>query len=376
VVSRLLSDVPVGSFLSGGLDSSIVATIAARNLSSLDTFSVGFEDIADPYHGWADESAAAADTARRIGSRHHSIRVTGQTFRDEIDRFCTHGDQPFAVSSGFGILAVAREARDRGIKVLMSGDGADEAFGGYSWYAYLDSRGRNVLRVADGLISWQNFGVALPERLAAIDSLPQSERAWAWHYYAHEREKTELFSQDFSAGLQSSFRHFDAFRPNRNWEPVDFIAQDRSFYFPQEMLRKCDRMTMAYSVEARVPFAAPAVLSHSDKLEFAHMIGPGGTLKHVLRKAFADILPEEVVKRPKHGFNVPIDHWLKNDWADLVDITFSQDSALNRQGILSKDAATVARAMLNDENRLNGHTIFCLIMLNKWLEENVCGNHC
>ena len=142
VKSRLLSDVPVGSFLSGGLDSSIVATISAQNLTALDTFSVGFEDLDDPYHGRADESDAAAATAARIGARHHIIRVTGQTFKEEIDRFSRHGDQPFAVSSGFGILAVSKAARDTGIKVLMTGDGADEMFGGYSWYALLDGRGR------------------------------------------------------------------------------------------------------------------------------------------------------------------------------------------------------------------------------------------
>jgi asparagine synthase (glutamine-hydrolysing) len=164
--------------------------------------------------------------------------------------------------------------------------------------------------------------------------------------------------------------HFEAYRGTKAWDPVDFVAQDRELYFPQEMLRKCDRMTMAYSVEGRVPFAAPAVLSHADKLSFAHMVGPDGTLKHVLRKAFADVLSPDVIARPKHGFNVPIDHWLKHDWADLVEDTFRQDSALNRQGLLSPDAARLAQAMLHDKKRLNGHTIFCMIMLNKWLETN------
>ena len=368
VKSRLLSDVPVGSFLSGGLDSSIVATISAKHLPALDTFSVGFEDIDDPYHGHADESEAAAETASRIGSCHHVIRVTGQDFKDDIDRFCRHGDQPFAVSSGFGILAVSKAARDAGIKVLMTGDGADEMFGGYSWYAHLDGRGRNRARIHDGIVSFQNFGLALADRLAALDAMPQTERAWAWHYYAHESEKAALFSRDFREGLVTSLSHFDGFRSDRRWEAVDFVAQDRDFYFPQEMLRKCDRMTMAHSVEGRVPFASPAVLSHAEKLSFAHMVAPDGTLKHVLRKAFSDVLPKEVLNRPKHGFNVPIDHWLKNDWADLVEDTFRQDSALNREGILAPGAQQAAQAMLHDSERLNGHTIFCMIMLNKWLE--------
>jgi len=376
VISRLLSDVPVGSFLSGGLDSSIVATVAARELDTLDTFSVGFEDVEDPYHGRSDESAAAAQTACRIGSRHHAVRVTAQSFRSELDTFCRHGDQPFAVSSGFGILAVAKAARDAGIKVLLSGDGADEFFGGYSWYAHLNgAAGRNGGRLREDVVSFQNFGIPLGDRLATIDAMPAPERAWAWHYYAHEEEKKALFSADFSDGMCSSLGHFRAYRDGKPWRPLDFVAQDRDFYFPNEMLRKVDRMTMAYSVEGRVPFAAPSVLSHADKLEFSHLVAASGTLKTVLRKAFADILPPEVVARPKHGFNVPIDHWLKGEWADLVDETFAPGSALHRTGIASPEAGQVARAMLRDASRLNGHTVFCMIMLNRWLEQDVHGNH-
>ena len=375
IKSRLLSDVPVGSFLSGGLDSSIVATVAARELDRLDTFSVGFEDIEDPYHGRADETAAAARTAAIIGSRHHAIHVTARSFRDELDRFCRHGDQPFAVSSGFGILAVAKAAREAGIKVLLSGDGADECFGGYSWYAHLERNGRNGVAVRNGVVSFQNIGLPIADRLAAIDAMPAPGRAWAWHYYAHEEEKRALFSADFRDGLSTSLRHFDAGRNGGDWNPVDFVAQDRDFYFPNEMLRKVDRMTMAYGVEGRVPFAAPAVLAFADRLKFAELVGADGTLKTSLRQAFADVLPAEVVSRPKHGFNVPIDHWLKGEWSDLVDEAFAPDSALRRNGIVAPDAGDVARRMLADPGRLNGHTVFCMIMLNRWLEKEAHGNH-
>jgi asparagine synthase (glutamine-hydrolysing) len=375
VKSRLLSDVPIGSFLSGGLDSSIVATIASRELDTLDTFSVGFEDVHDPYHGRSDESAAAEQTAKRIGSRHHSVRVTARSFRDELDRFCRHGGQPFAVSSGFGILAVARAAREADIKVLLSGDGADECFGGYSWYSYLGGAGRVGDRPREGVVSFQNFGIPLGERLATMDAMTGREQAWAWHYYAHEEEKKALFAKDFREGLQSSLRQFDAYKGDSAWQPVDFITHDRNFYFPFEMLSKVDRMTMAYSVESRVPFAAPAVLSHADRLAFSQMIAPDGTLKAVLRKAFADILPREVVERPKHGFNVPIDHWLKGEWADLVTETFAPGSALSKSGMIAPRAGQVVQEMLCDNDRLNGHTVFCMIMLNRWLEQEAHGNH-
>jgi asparagine synthase (glutamine-hydrolysing) len=132
------------------------------------------------------------------------------------------------------------------------------------------------------------------------------------------------------------------------------------------MLRKVDRMTMAYSVEGRTPFAAPSVLALADNLSFSRMVR-GTDLKWVLRRAFEDILPSDVVNRPKHGFNVPIDHWLRNEWSDLVDETFEEGSALHRKGIVSRDSLSVARRLLADQGRLNGHTIFSFIMLNKWL---------
>ncbi len=376
VRSRLLSDVPVGSFLSGGLDSSIVATLAAQHLPRLDTFCIAFEDVTDPYHGRADESAAAAAHARRIGSRHHEIRVTAADFRASLEPFCTFGDQPFAVSSGLGVLAVAKAAREAGIKVLLSGDGADECFGGYSWYPYLNhAAGAGTAAGADrtGPVSFQNFGEPLEKRLAVLAGYPEPERAWAWHYYAAESEKAELFSRDRLDGVESSLRYFAAFKRNAPWSAEDFIRHDREFYFPFEMLRKVDRMTMAYSVEGRVPFAAPSVLSHADGLRYADLVR-GDTLKWVLRRAFSGLLPADVIERPKHGFNVPIDHWLRGAWSDLLEATFAPGSALSKAGLIHSGSAAVARRMAADPRRLNGHTLFCFVMLNRWLEGSY-GNH-
>ena len=329
VKSRLLSDVPVGSFLSGGLDSSIVATVAAAELPSLDTFSVGFDDVDDPYHGRADESAAAAATARVIGARHHPIRVSAKSFRNELDTFCRHGDQPFAVSSGLGILAVAKAAQEAGIKVLLSGDGADECFGGYSWYSHLDAVHRNGATVRPGVLSFQNFGIALPQRLAAIAAMPASQKAWAWHYYAHEDEKKGLFAGGFGEGLGSSLRHFAAFRADPAWQPIDFIAQDRDFYFPNEMLRKVDRMTMAYSVEGartvrracRPRACGQAALSRHGRAD--------GSLENGAAAG--------VRRSPAGGCRCPAQTWLQRphrplvalEWSDLVDRRFRPNSALS-----------------------------------------------
>jgi asparagine synthase (glutamine-hydrolysing) len=369
VDSRLLSDVSIGSFLSGGLDSSIVAALATRKLGPIDTFTIGFEDVDDPYHGRSDESADAAEFARLLGTRHHTIRVAGRDFRDLLDTFIAYGDQPFAVSSGLGILAISRAAHRAGLKVLLSGDGADECFGGYSWYYHLNEADRSgAIRDADAIVSFQNTGRSVPERLARLAAMPSRERAWAWHYYAHEREKANLFAPDWADGLTSSLRHFEEYDPAPAWSAEGYVAQDRAFYFPNEMMRKLDRMTMAFSIEGRLPFAAPSVLAHADKLRYRHMVRDG-QLKWALRNAFNDVLPQSVRARPKHGFNVPIDHWLKNDWSDLLDEAFASGSALHRHGLLQGDARATAERMLYDQDRLNGHTLFCFITLNRWLEQ-------
>ncbi len=378
VESRLLSDVPIGSFLSSGLDSSIVTTIAAKKRPDLSTYTIGFEDLSDPYHGRADESPYVEEYAKKLKTRHRTIRVTAEDFRNDLETFTRYGDQPFAVSSGLGILSVARAARDDGVKVLLSGDGADEAFGGYSWYVFLRDanniqyspvRQRRLGSKAIGSTTMQYTGLSDDQIRDILGAYPPPRRAWAWHYYASEEDKRFIFNPDPFRKIGSSIRHFDAFKNPDSWTPEDFIRQDRLFYFPNEMLRKVDRMTMAMSVEGRVPFAAPAIQAFADGLNYDLMVR-GGTLKWVLREAFKDLLPQEVIQRPKHGFNVPIDHWLKNEWSGMVDEAFSATSALSRLGLIHENSAARAKEMLHDPVQLNGHSIFCFIQLNRWLEQN------
>lgn len=368
VKARLLSDVPVGCFLSSGLDSSIVATLAAKALPSLTTFTIGFEDVFDPYHGRADESAYSESYADALNTRHYSIRIKAEDYRRDLLEFCSFADQPFSVSSGIGIMMIARTARDAGIKVLLSGDCADECFGGYSWYFHLNDGGGGKKDISDAgqVVTFNNFGMDLKERLSVLHSYPPQKRAWAWHYFASESEKAKLYNTDIFNGVESSLRFFDEFNSSDNWAAEDFIKHDRIFYLLNEMLQKVDRMTMAYSVEGRVPFAAPTVLAHAEKLKYKHMVR-NGFLKWALRNAFRDILPKEIYERPKHGFNVPVDHWLKNDWADLFEEAFAPSSHLMKTGLINKESRDAAYSMVHDKLRVNGHTIFSLIVLNIWL---------
>lgn len=367
---RLLSDVPIGCFLSGGLDSSIVAAVSSSILGELDTFNVAFEDIDDPHHGKADESAQARWFAKQLGTKHHQVNVTASSFMSHLEKLSRNGDQPFAVSSGLGILAISSAARDQGIKVLLSGDCADEAFGGYSWYKYLNlsEASKREKGRSDVPISFQNTSLSAEERAAVISNYNAHDRAWAWHYYAHENEKRALFANDFSLGKQSSFRFFSKHKEDQDWSPLDFIENDRDFYMTNEMLTKLDRMTMAFSVEGRVPFASKKVQRHARRLEYSQLIKKD-SLKWVLREAYRDVLPDELINRPKHGFNVPIDSWLRNDWSELLRHTFSNESALKKMGFIDSSAFGVAKQFLNSEAKLHGHTLFSFIMINKWLED-------
>lgn len=376
IQARLLSEVDIGAFLSGGLDSSIIATRASQKLSSLTTFCIGFEVANDPYHGEADESAQAEETAKRIGSIHHTIRVSAKDFKDSLESFSWHGDQPFAVSSGLGILHIARKSRELGIKVLLSGDGADECFGGYSWYRHLENNGANfdLEDGGDHVLFSHDVGIDEETRLKEVSLLPGPLRARAWHYYATEKDKRELFGRSFMEGLKSSTRIFSEWKPEPSWTPENFISQDRDCYLPFEMLRKVDRMTMAHSVEGRTPFTSPSVLALSERMSYP-MMTSNGVLKKALRAAYSDILPKSVLNRSKHGFNVPIDLWLQGEWKDLLMEAFSRQSALFREGIIGPNSAELAMAMSRDPRRLNGHTLFCFIMLNFWLEKSY-GNYC
>jgi asparagine synthase (glutamine-hydrolysing) len=304
-----------------------------------------------------------------LGTKHRTIRVCANDFFESLDVFCKYGDQPFAVSSGLGLLAVAKAAQESGVKVLLSGDGADELFGGYSWYSYLNSGANRDIHFENSgkEISFQNFGMDLNARLSVLSTYSPQRRAWAWHYYASENEKKKLFARELFNDVKSSLRFFHQFKEGNSWTPENYIQQDRVFYLPNEMLKKVDRMTMAYSIEGRAPFVAPSVLAHVEKLRYEHFI-KGEELKWTLRRAFKDVLPAEIIHRPKHGFNVPVDHWLKNDWRSLMEEAFSKESALFRMGIIDRESADLANEMVNDKTRLNGHTIFTYIMLNRWLE--------
>jgi asparagine synthase (glutamine-hydrolysing) len=378
IESCLMSEVPVGTFLSGGLDSSIVTTIAARSKSDLDTFSVSFENSKDPYHGYLDEGPFARVLSKNLGTKHHEIYMSSNLARNLLDDFIKKAGQPFAVSSGLGILAISQSARQNGIKVLLSGDGADELFGGYSWYLQLEKifKHRSSFKSKVPLTkTMQDTGINLNDRITSIAQYSDEDLLFALHYYGTEEEKKNLFKREFyydnlfevSSRILKSQYEFEV--------TIDSVLEsDRNVYLPQEMLRKVDLFTMASSVEGRVPFVRKEIFEISKNLRFSQLVEKGN-LKAFLKKSVNSILPIEIVARQKHGFNFPIDKWLVSDWSDLVKETFSRSSRIYSLGIIDANSLIVAEQMLNSKTKLNGHTIFSMIVLERFLqigESDVC----
>jgi len=378
IESCLMSEVPVGTFLSGGLDSSIVTAIAARINSELDTFSVSFENTEDPYHGYFDEGPLARELSGKLGTNHHEIFMSSNLARDLLDDFIKKAGQPFAVSSGLGILAISQAARLNGTKVLLSGDGADELFGGYSWYLQLEEifKQRANLKSRSPLSkTMQDIGTNLKDRISLIAQYSDEDLLFALHYYGTEEEKKQLFKKEFFYDnfLESSSRILRTVgKSELTIESV--LESDRNIYLPQEMLRKVDLFTMASSVEGRVPFVRKEIFEISKNLKFSQHV-ENGNLKAFLKKSVNSILPAEVVTRQKHGFNFPIDKWLVSDWVDLVNETFSPSSLIFSMGIIDVSSLRIANEMLANKSKLNGHTIFAMIILERFLqigERNAC----
>lgn len=336
VENRLLSDVPVGAFLSGGLDSSVVVGCAAQKIDKLQTFNIAFSDGYDPYCGFVDESAFAKQVAKAFGVKHFSIAVNAQSFQSHLMEFIDNMDAPFGSVSGIGIQMIAKQARELGIKVLLSGDGADEMFGGYSWYP--------KLRFSD---------------MRFINN----EKPKGWHYYAFESEKRALLNAEFFGDSRVYFPALDS-------NPLAFIEFDRVFYLPFEMMVKLDRMCMGQSVEGRACFVSPSIVSFVQNLDYETLLKRGE--KWLLKEAFKDMLPIEIVERQKHGFNAPIDYWIKTAWMPLLKEVFACDSALNTygEGILKKNAEKYFMELLSANDRRVGNIAFFLIVLNLWLQRS------
>jgi asparagine synthase (glutamine-hydrolysing) len=318
VKSHLVSDVPLGAFLSGGVDSSAVVAHMAAEHGTVKTFSIGFEEPAYDERPWARLAA------QRFGTDHYEFVVRPDSV-DRIARIVDCFDEPFADASAIPMYFVSELARTH-VKVVLSGDGGDEIFAGYDRYV-VDHRRRHLSALRHlGLAPVLNtLSHAMPEgvpgkRYLAHAALPRIDRYLTGVSHFTDGALAGMLNPDLVRALAKDAG--DAFAPHVvRGRGLGFPARlqhlDISTYLPGDILTKVDRMSMAHSIEARVP-----LLDHGF-VEFAAGLPARLTLRHgrgkyLFKKALTGIVPDEILTRAKKGFSVPLDYWFRDGLEDFL----------------------------------------------------------
>jgi asparagine synthase (glutamine-hydrolysing) len=332
---RLMSDVPLGMFLSGGIDSAAIAALMKRIVSGpVKTFSVGYREAQ------FSELSLAADTARVIGTDHHEVTIGMEDFFEALPNLIWHEDEPITWPSSVSLFFISKLAAEQ-VKVVLTGEGSDELFGGYERYRWnlLNRRYARLYGAVPGTLrSW------IRNIIATTGVLPASLRRKVGHTFVGRAVGLEslyldnfycAFSKDDQARLlqQSGGEIYENYMARWNSRPSSSVLR-RMLYADQktylvELLMKQDQMSMACSIESRVPF-----LDHTF-VEFAMAIPDdlkirGTTQKYVLKRAAEDLLPAEIIHRKKMGFPTPVRSWLMDSRADYL-----FDALRTRDGLLA-----------------------------------------
>jgi asparagine synthase (glutamine-hydrolysing) len=342
VRSHLVSDVPVGVLLSGGLDSSIVAAVMqAERSDPIKTFSVAFHE-----GGAYDERPYARKMARHIGSDHHDISLSAADFVTALPAFLWHMDEPVADPAAIPLYYVSKLAREH-VTVVLSGEGSDELLGGYAFwtqfrgYERLKLFKRIPLALREHVLRRLNEAFMRSDRLrryldlgrfplSAYGSLVPSYQDRVFE----ETDKRLLYRREAGGNghLRESVEKVrSAYRAAERFEFLDqMLFVSMAQWLPEDLLAKADKMTMAHSLELRVPFLDHGLVEYVGRMPTAlkvRKIGPRYDVKHALKQAFADMLPREIVEREKLGFAVPYAQWFRGEMRELVRDTVLSDSA-------------------------------------------------
>jgi asparagine synthase (glutamine-hydrolysing) len=374
VASHLMSDVPLGVFLSGGVDSgTIVALMSELGVSPIRTFTIGF----------AEKSFSEADTARevatRYGTEHHELVVRPDAIA-LLPKLVRHFDEPFADSSAIPVYYVSELAR-RHVTVVLSGEGGDEMLAGYETY-----RARKIAALYARLPQAVGAGLvpAMVRRLPVSHAKvsfdykakrfvtgaylsPAAGHLW-WKTILDEDAKAALYGAAHDPALQPTARLFEALYAESDGEELDRLQYvDGLLYLPADILVKVDRMSMAHSLEARVPFLDTAVMELSRRIPRELRLR-GFTTKYLLKRAMADRLPASVTGGKKRGFNVPMPAWLAGELREFMQDTLSP-ARLRAHGLFEPRA--VERLMREHVGRVVDHSraLWTLLVLAVWMDD-------
>ena len=377
VQRRLVSDVPLGTFLSGGIDSSVISTLAKRHKEDLRTFSIGYAD--EPFF---DETEYAKLVAKKIGSDHTVFKLTNDELYENLFSILDRFDQPFADSSAIPVYILSQLV-SKEITVALSGDGADELFSGYNKHSAF-------YRSLQG--GWTNRGVKALEPLWKI--LPKSrnraltnrfrqlhrfaaglkagpgDRYWMWAALMSGQQALGLLTPavrgKIRPGHQEKWQQeiFPSTFRDRDFNRM--LLADMKLVLPDDMLKKVDLMSMAHGLEMRVPFLDHELVNFAFTLPVEAKIN-GRMKKRILQDAFREILPAELYNRPKHGFEVPLLKWFRTSLRSTIENDLLSDRLIEEQGIFDVKAVRKMKRKLFswDPGDVHAH-IWALVVFQWW----------
>lgn len=368
VEHHMISDVPVGAFLSGGVDSAIIVTLMQElrkkaGVGPVSTFTIGFDKVS--------EHSEAKVVADKIGTNHHEITIGADEYFKELPKIAWHFDEPVADPSAVALYFLSREARKE-VKVVLSGEGSDELFGGYNIYrepfalapiAMLPRFIQNIFIKPLTKLPFSFFGKNYITR--ALTGI--RDRYIGNAYIFKPAEQNKIWKQKVGEAGRDITRislseAYDQVANEPDSRKMQFI--DMNYWLPGDILAKADKMTMAHSLELRVPFldikVAQISETISEKLKYKN-----GTTKYILRKAFETILPEETSARKKLGFPTPIRHWLRERPDDVMNI-------IRKNNYIKEKLDLNYIEQLAEEHQQNkadhSRKIYILLMLALWYD--------
>jgi asparagine synthase (glutamine-hydrolysing) len=378
VERRLVSDVPLGAFLSGGIDSSIVVSLAAKHKPDLNTFSIGFKD--EPFF---DETYYANLVAKKFKTNHTVFSITTDDMYQHVFDILDYIDEPFADSSAIAVYILSMHTRKH-VTVSLSGDGGDELFAGYNKHdAEMRARQNNLVNtvVKTGLPIWQMLPKSRNSKFTNIFrqlerygiglKLSPQERYWRWCAFVDENDALKLLKNGRAVDkkeIESRKEKVLKFVQGKN-SINDVLMADTQMVLPNDMLTKVDLMSMANSLEVRVPILDYTVVDFAFTIPTKFKIAEGHT-KKILKDAFRNVLPDELYTRPKRGFEVPLLNWFRTGLRSLIEDDLLSDKFVSEQGIFDVEEIKQLKLQLFSNSPGEVHArIWGLIVFQYWYKK-------
>lgn len=378
VKRRLMADVPIGCFLSGGIDSSIITALASQHTKNLNTFSIGFKDAS-----FFDETKYAELVAKKYNTNHTEFKISGEDILHKLFDIIDYFDEPFADSSALAVYILSKLTRQKAT-VALSGDGADEMFAGYNKHsAHFNASYQGIKEKLVTALNplWKispksrnsktgNF-IRQLNRFAEGCNLSSELRYWHWASIGSTEYANRLIIKDIDIDTYNNRRDY-YLKSEYDFKKINTVLySDMKLVLQGDMLTKVDMMSMANSLEVRTPFLDHNVVDFTFSLPAEYKINRSSK-KKLLKDTFRELLPDELISRPKHGFEVPLLNWLKNELWEAIDKKYLSKSFIIQQNIFNFEEILKLKKQIHSENPEDSHAkVWALLVFQNWWSKNI-----